>query len=47
MQLFVGNFNMKSRIIEQLGPTDILVPSLIAEGLAAKKTIAALMSDCH
>jgi hypothetical protein len=35
---------MKSRIIEQLGPTDILVPSLIAEGLAANDRVKVRMS---
>jgi len=35
---------MKSRIIEQLGKTDILVPSLIAEGLAANDRVKPRMS---
>lgn len=35
---------MKSRIIEQLGQTDILLPSLIAEGLAANDRIKVRMS---
>jgi uncharacterized protein Yka (UPF0111/DUF47 family) len=35
---------MKSQIIEQLGQTDILLPSLIAEGLAANDRIKVRMS---
>jgi hypothetical protein len=43
-QPVIGGVNMKSRIIEQLGKTDILVPSLIAEGLAANDRVKARMS---
>jgi hypothetical protein len=32
---------MKSQIIEQLGQTDILLPALIAEGLAANDRVKA------
>jgi uncharacterized protein Yka (UPF0111/DUF47 family) len=35
---------MKSRIIEQLGQTDILLPSLIADGLAANDRVKVRMS---
>src|SRR5665647_3832585 len=35
---------MKSQIIEQLGQADILLPSLIAEGLAANDRIKVRMS---
>ena len=35
---------MKSEIIEQLGQTDILLPSLIAEGLAANDRVKARLS---
>ena len=35
---------MKSQIIEQLGQTDILLPSLVAEGLAANDRIKVKMS---
>ena len=35
---------MKSRIIERLGQSDILVPSLIAEGLAANDRVKVRMS---
>jgi hypothetical protein len=35
---------MKSRIIEQLGQTDILLPSLIAEGLAANDRVKVRLS---
>ena len=35
---------MKSQIIEQLGQTDILLPSLIAEGLAANDRVKARLS---
>ena len=38
------NIDMKSRIIEQLGQTDILLPSLIAEGLAANDRVTVRMS---
>jgi uncharacterized protein Yka (UPF0111/DUF47 family) len=40
----VGRQVMKSRIIEQLGQADILLPSLIAEGLAANDRIKVRMS---
>ena len=35
---------MKSKIIEQLGQTDILLPALIAEGLAANDRVKARLS---
>ena len=35
---------MKSQIIEQLGQADILLPSLIAEGLAANDRVKVRMS---
>src|ERR1039458_8802197 len=35
---------MKSQIIERLGQTDILLPSLIAEGLAANDRVKARLS---
>jgi hypothetical protein len=35
---------MKSQIIEQLGQADILLPSLVAEGLAANDRIKVRMS---
>jgi hypothetical protein len=35
---------MKSRIVEQLGHTDILLPSLIAEGLAANDRVKVRLS---
>ena len=43
-QPVIGGVNMKSRIIEQLGQTDIVVPSLIAEGLAANDLVKVRMS---
>jgi hypothetical protein len=43
-QPVIGDVNMKSRIIEQLGKTDILVPSLITEGLTANDRVKARMS---
>src|SRR6516225_8505221 len=43
-QPVIGGVNMKPRIIEQLGQTDILVPSLIAEGLAANDRVRVRMS---
>ena len=43
-QPVIGGVNMKSRIIEQLGQTDILAPSLIAEGLAANDRVKVRMS---
>jgi pyruvate,orthophosphate dikinase len=41
-QPVIGGVNMK--FIEQLGQTDILVPSLIAEGLAANYRVKVRMS---
>ena len=35
---------MKSRIIQELGQTDILLPSLVVEGLAANDRIKVRMS---
>ena len=46
-QPVIGGVNMKSRIIEQLGQTDILVPPLIAEGLAANDRVKVRMSALH
>ena len=42
MNLWAGR--MKSQIIEQLGQTDILLPALIAEGLAANDRVKARLS---
>ena len=39
-----GGYVMKSQIIEQLGQADILLPSLVAEGLAANDRIKVRMS---
>jgi uncharacterized protein Yka (UPF0111/DUF47 family) len=39
-----GHRSMKSQIIEQLGQTDILLPALIAEGLAANDRAKARLS---
>jgi hypothetical protein len=35
---------MKTEIIERLGQTDLLVPSLVAEGLAANDRVKARLS---
>jgi hypothetical protein len=43
-QPVIDGVNMKSRIIEQLGQTHILVPPLIAEGLAANDRVKVRMS---
>jgi hypothetical protein len=43
-QPVIGGVHMKSRIIEQLGQTDILAPSLIAEGLAANDRVKVRVS---
>jgi hypothetical protein len=37
---------MKSKIIERLGQADILLPALIAEGLAANDRVKAGLSVC-
>jgi uncharacterized protein Yka (UPF0111/DUF47 family) len=42
--ILIGWHAMKSQIIEQLGQADILLPSLIAEGLAANDRIKVRMS---
>src|SRR5665647_2090890 len=42
--ILTGGQLMKSQIIEQLGQADILLPALIAEGLAANDRIKVRMS---
>ena len=44
LEVISGGYVMKSQIIEQLGQADILLPSLVAEGLAANDRIKVRMS---